>query len=128
AVWAMGYPSQVSEAILLAGGTLLPAGIVGPCRGILLATRRVQYMIAVGAVESVTLLALNTYWVVHRTGLLPIAATLVLAKTLAAVLALGIVLRRVTAPSFLLRPSVLRHLGRVSAPLSVAARLPALSP
>jgi O-antigen/teichoic acid export membrane protein len=126
AVWAMAYPSEVTEAILVAGGTLLPAGIVGPCRGILLATRRVQYMIAVGAVESVTLLALNTYWVVHRTGLLPIAATLVLAKTLAAVLALGIVLRRVTAPSFLLRRSVLRQLGRVSAPFGVAAQLPAI--
>jgi len=126
AVWVMGYPSALTAAILLAGGTLLPTGIVGACRGVLLATRRIQYMVGVGAAESITILVLNTYWVVHRAGLLMIVSTMVLAKLLAAALAFFIVQRRVARISFPLRRTVLRQLGYISAPFGVAAQLPAI--
>src|SRR5262249_5611734 len=93
-VWAMHYPVDITVLVLLAGGTLLPTSILGACRGVLLARRKAEYMTAVAAVENAILLPLNVWAILERASLLPIIGTMVLAKAVAACLALGLVHRR----------------------------------
>ncbi len=126
AAWAMHYPLEVRRAILLAGGTLLPAGILGACRGALLAGRQIEYMTAIAVVENLILLPLNVYWVLAGAGLLPIVATFVAAKVVAAGLALAVVHARVSPLRLPLDRGLLARLWRVSAPFGIAAQMPAI--
>jgi O-antigen/teichoic acid export membrane protein len=126
AVWCMGYDSEITVAILLAAGTLLPAGIVGACRGAVLANRRVELMMAVGLVETAILLPGNAYWIVTGAGLLPIVATIVLAKAAAGCVAFVLVQRRVTPIVWSLQPGIFRQLWKVTVPFGITAQLPAL--
>ena len=128
AAWAMRYPREVTLAIVLAGGTLLPAGILGACRGTLLATRRIEYMTAIGVAENLILLPLNVYWVLAEAGLLPIVATIVAAKAVAAGLALAVVHARVSPLRLPIERGLLWRLWRVSAPFGIAAQMPAIRP
>jgi len=125
-LWAMRYPLDVATAILLAGGTLLPAGVIGACRGVLLAIRKVEYMTAVGLAENCILLSFNVYWVVTGAGLLPIVSTIVAAKVVASGLAFAAVHRFVTPVVSPLRSGVFRHLWNVALPFGIAAQLPAI--
>ncbi len=126
AVWAMQYSAAITMAILLVGGTLVPAAIISACRGVLLATRRIEYMMAVGVTETAIVLPLNAYWIVTGAGLLPIVATLVAAKTIASGLAFALVHWRVTPARTALERRTFQQLWRVSMPFGVAAQLPAL--
>ncbi|MBP1687263.1 MAG: Membrane protein involved in the export of O-antigen, teichoic acid lipoteichoic acid [Deltaproteobacteria bacterium] len=126
AAWAMQYRSGVTVAILLVGSTLVPAGILGACRGVLLATRKVEYMVAFGLAETLVVLPLNVYWVVTGASLLRIVATIVLAKMVAGGLAFVIVHWRVTRIGLPLRGALFRQLWKVTTPFGLAAQLPAI--
>lgn len=124
--WAMQYPRAITRAIWLAGGTLLPAAVIGVCRGVLLAQKRVEYITGVAFLEAAILVPLNAYWIVTRAGLLPIIATFILAKALAACLALGLVHARACPLRPPLQRDVFGHLWRINLPFGLANQAPAL--
>jgi O-antigen/teichoic acid export membrane protein len=119
AAWAAHYPSDVTLAIFLATGTLLPTNVTATCRGVLLASQKIEYTLGVGLAESLILLPCNIYWIVTGAGLLPIIGTVVLAKTVAGLLALRLVHGSVTPVSGPLQWTLLRQLWRTLLPFGV---------
>ncbi len=121
AAWVAHYPSDVTRAILLATGTLLPANIVATCRGALLANRKVEYMMWVGLAESLVLLPLNIYWILSGAGLLPIVGTIVLAKFVTGLLALWLVHDFVTSVVGPMKGAVFGQLWKTILPFGVGS-------
>src|SRR5262245_7241771 len=70
---------------------------------------------------------LNVYWVLAGAGLLRIVATFVVAKVVAAGLALAVVHARVSPFACLSTGGFLARLWRVSAPFGIATQMPAIS-
>lgn len=123
AVWVMGYPAQVTLALLVASASLVPAGILGACRGVLLARGRVEYMAGIGGIEAMVLLVCNVTSILAGFGLVPLIAILAAAKTLSAVLGLGVVHRRVTPIGGPLRRELLGTLFRTVLPFGASAAI-----
>ena len=121
AAWAMQYPSHVALSVFVASGTLLPTGIVAVCRGVLVARGRIEYMMAISAVESTILLALNVYWIVKGATLLPLIVIMVSANMVSALLTIALVHRRVAPIVGPLNPAVLKQLWTNVLPFGISS-------
>ena len=110
----MHDPLEVRRAILLAEAS---------CRGALLVARQIEYMTAIAVVQNLILLPLNVYWLLAGAGLLPIMATFVVAKVVAAGLALAVFHARVSPFACLSTGGLLARLWRVSAPFGIATQM-----
>lgn len=120
AAFAMDYAGSVTRALLVASLSLVPAGILGACRGVLLARGRVEYMAGVGGVESAVLLVLNVACILSGYGLVALVTILVGAQTLSALLALSIVHRRVAPIAGPLRRELLVRMFRTVLPFGAS--------
>jgi O-antigen/teichoic acid export membrane protein len=118
--WLMRYPAHVTLALLVASATLLPAGILGACRGVLLARGRVEYMAGVGGLESAALLAINSYCILSGGGLVLLIVIMVGTQSFSALLSVSIVHRRITPLAGPLRRDLLRRLLRTVLPFGAS--------
>src|SRR5262245_27364786 len=83
-------------------------------------------MTAIAVVQNLILLPLNVYWLLAGAGLLPIMATFLVSKVVAAGLALAVFHARVSPFACLSTGGLLARLWRVSAPFGIAAQMPAI--
>jgi O-antigen/teichoic acid export membrane protein len=121
AVTIANYPRDIEIAILVTTAILLPTNIMATCRGILLAHRRVQYMLVIAAVETLVLLPLNIYWILTRAGLLELSGTILAAKLVAGVVSVWLVHRFIAPLSWPVERTTFVRLWKTLLPFGIAS-------
>jgi len=82
----LGYEAEVDRALVLGTWALAPMMVSAICRSGYLAGKKSEYALLVAVFETLLILSVNVYLLLHGYGIVPLVLTFVLGKTLSCLL------------------------------------------